>query len=245
MPRVTPIDEKQSCTRTGAPSGRCTRHRRSSDTRPVVVLAVDVEQVERPGPRRPGRRGVVAHQLDRVVHPCHRDVPLEVVAGATAAEQAAVDEGVDRDEPAPARAERVREHDGGAAAVAADLHRDGPGRQRPGLLVEQRGLTLGEPAGNAVGERPDVGEPALGGRKEVVGHCGPIGRERPRGRPRGGAARRPGRDQSAGHGAPATTSVTHMPPAATSVTRARTVPCRAVTTNVVCPTPDGTATACS
>ena len=72
--------------------------------RPVVVLAVDVEQIDVPGPPRPQPRAELGFEGDDILDPRVAHVALELLAGGRPAEQAAVDERVDADQ----RAERAR-----------------------------------------------------------------------------------------------------------------------------------------
>ena len=128
---VTPNDEKASCTSRTPPSGTRVAQRRSSRHRPVVVLAVDVEQVDRAvvrrarGPRgrrrrsRPGRR-----------RRPRRGGPEQVVPGRRPPYRHAGIEGVDRDERGRRR-QRRRQHHRRPALVAADLHDGAAVRQRP------------------------------------------------------------------------------------------------------------------
>src|ERR1700741_1560494 len=125
---------------------------------PVVVLAVDVEQVERAGPARAELGRVGAHELHHVGEPGVRDVRLEAVPGRRAAEQPAVDERVDGDHPGAHRTRRLAEDDRGSALVTAYLEHGRPRLQPEHGLPQQPGLSLGQPA-RYVGDRlPDVVE---------------------------------------------------------------------------------------
>ena len=66
--RVTPSDENASCTSRTPPIRDAGRPAEVVAHRPVVVLAVDVEQVDRAGVRRPGLAGRRRHDLDPVGH---------------------------------------------------------------------------------------------------------------------------------------------------------------------------------
>src|SRR3954471_8597862 len=200
--------------------------------RPVVVLTVDVEKVEVPRPRRSGPGRVLLHELHRVTDSRRRDGALEVVAGATAAEQPSLDEGIDGDEVPSPFLEGCGEHDRRAPAVAADLDGRRPGGQRARLLVQQGGLTVGQPAGDAVGDGPYGAEAFIGRGRHGFGHWKSNQTRNGHGsRGRRGARRAVGA-YSAGQGAPATTSLMQIPPVATSVTRTLTCSCRPVTTKV-------------
>ena len=146
-PSVTPIEEKASCTRTGAPSGRNAAPPQVVGERPVVVLAVDVEQVERPRPARPqpgaelGLEGATVRRRPR-----RSTFASNLVPGRTATEQPALDEGVDRHDACPPRAQgRGRappSSDPGGCRSRASWH---PGQPR--RLVEQHPrLVRREPA---------------------------------------------------------------------------------------------------
>ena len=84
------------------------------------------------------------------------DVPFEELARAGAAEQPTLHERVDRHDLAATSADRAREHDRRAALVAADLDDQRAVAKLGGGVPQQRGLVLGQPAGDRGGERPRV-----------------------------------------------------------------------------------------
>ena len=129
---------------------------------PVVVLAVDVEVVDRLGPTGPGLRRVL---LDVAHHLADRgavEVGEELLLRRRPAEEPTLDERVDRHDLAATGLRHPAEHDGGAALVAADLEQRRARAQVGGLVVQQPRLVAGEPAGDLVGDRPDLVEGGAG-----------------------------------------------------------------------------------
>ena len=122
--------------------------------RPVVVLAVDVEEVDRLPPARPQLGALGLPQLDPVGHPGGGQVGQEHLPGRQAAEHRAADERIDRHHPGPGGGQ----HHGGAALMAADLDDQPAGRHRDRLLPQQPGLLVGQPAADAAGDGQHVGE---------------------------------------------------------------------------------------
>ena len=149
--------------------------------RPVVVLSVDVQQVERARPRLPGLRRVVADQFDRIRHAGHLDVSLEM-RHASRCRRTSV-----RRRTGPWRRPRPRARAGHAASTTVErpwwlpisTATAAPAGSDPGLLVAaMRPAPLVNQPRNAVGKRPDFRETPIGGRRRGVRHVIPISRWR-------------------------------------------------------------------
>jgi len=114
--------------------------------RPVVVLAVDVQQADGLGPRRTYSRAAFGDQVDAGVG----HIGQELVPGGRAAEHRPVDERIDGHDPSASGS--GRQHDRRPALVAADLD-DGPVGGAGGLPEGER-LRLGQPARDGPGPLP-------------------------------------------------------------------------------------------
>lgn len=128
--------------------------------RPVVVLAVDVQQPDQLVPTRTYSRAALGDQLDvGAVH-----VGQELVPGGRAAEQRPVDERVDGDDLGTGG-----EHDRRATLMAADLDH-GP-VSGAGGLPQGEGLRAGQPARDRRGPFPYRNESGV--RPSIDGHDSP------------------------------------------------------------------------